>query len=62
MIGYGRVMGTWKRACKKTTVTLEVSPFTSFKKTEKQTIMQTLDRYRDYLKMSIGACNFIKPS
>ncbi len=55
-------MGTWKRACKKTTVTLEVSPFTSFKKTEKQTIMQTLDRYRDYLKMSPGACNFIKPS
>ena len=49
----GRVAGTWKRAFKKGTVEITLSPFASLKKKERQAVAAAAERYGAFLGMPV---------
>jgi hypothetical protein len=51
LVIHGRVAGTWKRAVKKKSVVVTVSPFTALKKAEKEVLAQAAGRYGKFFGM-----------
>jgi hypothetical protein len=53
MIMDGRVVGTWKRALKKDTVVITLSPFAKLTQTEARAFASTAKRYGTFLGASV---------
>lgn len=49
----GRVAGTWKRTINKTAVTVELNPFFTFSKPEKQAVEWAVEQYGKFLDMHV---------
>lgn len=49
----GQIVGNWKRALTKDTVSIVLSPFTSLNTIEKQTVVEAAERYGAFLGLSV---------
>lgn len=49
----GQVVGTWKRTFQKNSVVVELNPFRTFSKPEKQALDQALDNFGTFLDMKV---------
>ncbi|HZI88494.1 MAG TPA: winged helix DNA-binding domain-containing protein [Pyrinomonadaceae bacterium] len=49
----GRVVGSWKRSFKESSVVITINPFSSFGKSERQTVDEAAQRYGSFLNMRV---------
>src|SRR5687768_3871825 len=49
----GRVVGSWKRSFKESSVVITIIPFSSFGKSERQTVDEAAQRYGSFLNMRV---------
>ncbi len=50
----GQVAGTWKRTLKKDAVIIELKPFASLTKSEKQTVSAAAEKYGEFLELPVA--------
>ena len=50
----GQVMGTWKRALKKSEVVIELTPFTKFTKAENHAVTDAAERFGRFLELPVS--------